>query len=147
MSKTTATTAQTFQVVTMNMKDGSVQGHAAGCADLKRGVRKFAEPQQADWPMTVSTKHEAWLDYNQDFIADGEDMGTYGIDWLPCAKHVPQGLPDTIESVEMDEAPAKPVVTAKVGPKWAYIFVDGEQVAEVRSQFVDAVLLTIISSL
>lgn len=137
-------------IAIVNIADGSVQGHKAGCADLSRGkLRKHA----ADvWNLEVDTKHEAWVAYNEDFLAEGPESGQYDINWLPCAKHVPQGTEDTYEAwlAEQDEAPAeepKPVVTHKVGPKWAYIYVDGVQVAEVRSQFFDAVLATIVTAL
>jgi hypothetical protein len=140
-----------YQVVTMNMKDGSVQGHAHGCADLKRGKAKFAEPSQADDFMDVTSKHDAWLDYNADFLpecydhencdeAAGRCANAYEIHWLPCADAVPA-------FAEEEEAPvaeaAAPVVTTRVGRKWTYVFVDGEEVAYVRNDMVALVLATL----
>jgi hypothetical protein len=78
-----------FDVVTMNMRDGSVQGHKAGCADLKRGRAKFSEPEMAEYVETVETKAEARASYNADF--DYETDGWYEIEWAACAKHVPEG--------------------------------------------------------
>ena len=43
---------------------------------------------------------------------------------------------------ETDEV-AEAVVDVKRGPKWTYIFVNGEQVMEVRSHLADAVLATV----
>lgn len=143
-----------FQVVTMNMRDGSVQGHIHGCADLKRGVKKFAEPSQADDFMDVETKADAWLDYNSDFLAEGGPDNAYDIQWLPCAKAVPEG--DTQAAYEAafgeehtpvayqsEVVTAETTVTVKRGPKWTYIFVNGEQVMEVRSHLADQVLATV----
>lgn len=122
-----------YQIVLMNMRDGSVQGHAEGCADLKRGVRKFAEPSQADEAWDVLSKEEAREGYNADF--DEETDGWYDIDWKPCADHVPA----THEVVEA--APVKDVtVTSKKGSKWTYIYVGGDLVAEVRNDQVGTVL-------
>jgi hypothetical protein len=45
------------------------------------------------------------------------------------------------------EEPKAERVTTKVGPKWTYIFVDGEQVAEVRTGYHEAVLTAITASL
>lgn len=51
------------------------------------------------------------------------------------------------EASEAKVEEAKPVITTKVGPKWAYLYVDGAQVAEVKSQFADAVFAAITASL
>ena len=120
----------TFQVVTMNMRDGSVQGHAAGCLDTLRAVRKFSDPRQANEHTTVSSKEEARAEYNADF--DQETDGWYEIDWLPCADHVPAESKVEESKVEV-----------KRGPKWTYIHVNGVQVMEVRSEFADQVLASV----
>lgn len=166
-----------YQVVTMNMRDGSVQGHAHGCADLKRGKAKFAEPSQANDFMDVESKHDAWLDYNADFIAECEHDGcdpeagrcnnAYDIQWLPCADAVPAfteeqevaafteicacgevvtgGGQGKCLGCTLDEAAAaqQPQVTTRVGRKWTYVFVDGEEVAYVRNDMVALVLATL----
>jgi hypothetical protein len=87
-----------YQVVLMNRRDGGVEGHAHGCADLTRGSRKFAGDQDPEDAWDVFTKHEAWVGYNSDFLAEGPESGQYEIQWLPCAKHVPQGHEDSWES-------------------------------------------------
>ena len=133
----------------VNITDGSVQGHKAGCADLSRG--KLRRHANEAWTFEVDTKHEAWVEYNIDFLEEGPESGQYEITWAPCAKHVPQGEADTYEAwAGTQEAPVeetKPVVTHKRGPKWSYIYVDGQQVAEVRSNLLEPVLVTIIASL
>lgn len=75
---------QDYGIALVNMTDGSVQGHKAGCADLKRGARKFAD---APWTFEVPHKEAAREAYNADF--DEEIDGWYDIEWLPCANHVP----------------------------------------------------------
>ncbi len=75
------------KAVLMNMKDGSVQGHAAGCADLKRG-KNFSEPFQADEVWEVKDREAAREEYNSDF--DEETDGWYDIKWMPCAKSIPE---------------------------------------------------------
>ena len=124
-----------FQVALMNMRDGSVQGHAAGCRDLTRGAAKFAEPHQAEDIIDALSKEEARESYNADF--DEENDGWYDIEWLPCAKHIPADH-DVVETEVTG-----PVVDVKRGRKWTYIFVNGEQVMEVRSEFADQVLATV----
>ena len=139
-------------IALVNITDGSVQGHKAGCADLSRGkLRRHADQV---WNMEVETKHEAWVAYNGDFLAEGPESGQYEIQWLPCAKHVPQGTEDTYEAWEAESlagidkvwdaesehgqiaevvAPVSPTTTVKRGTKWTYVYVDGELVAEIRN--------------
>lgn len=132
-----------YQVVLMNMRDGSVQGHAAGCADLKRGKAKFAEPMQADEVWDVEVKEDAREAYNADF--DEETDGWYDIDWLPCANHIPAQREVTLDQVAdaIERSQGKPEVTTRVGRKWTYVFVDGEEVAYVRNDMVALVLATL----
>lgn len=142
-----------YQVVTMNMRDGSVQGHAHGCADLKRGRAKFAEPSQADDFMDVTTKADAWLDYNADFLAEGGEDNAWPIEWLPCASHIPAGDTHAVYEENFGDATPvayqsevvthEPVVTTRVGRKWTYVFVDGAEVAYVRNDMVALVLATL----
>lgn len=140
-----------YQVTLMNMRDGSVQGHRAGCADLKRGVRKYAEPSQADDVWDVKTKADAWMSYNSDFLAEGGEENAYSIEWLPCTKHIAEG--DTHEAYVAefgeDEVPLEDVasaversqdVTVKRGRKWSYIYRGEELLAEVRNDAVEAVI-------
>lgn len=83
-------------ITLINMDDGSVAGHKAGCADIKKQANKFYSDDP--WTFEVSVKHDAWLEYNMDFIQQGEDAGTYPIGWRPCAKHVSQGAEDEVET-------------------------------------------------
>lgn len=139
-----------YQVVTMNMKDGSVQGHAHGCADLKRGKSKFAEPSQANDFMDVTCKHDAWLDYNADFLpecwdhencdeAAGRCANAYEIQWAPCADAIPAFDEEVAEEAPVEETPA-PQYTTRVGRKWTYVFLGDEEVAYVRNDQVAQVL-------
>ena len=68
----------TFSITLANMTDGTVQGHKAGCRDLTtsrtrkgRSVRVVAESL---WTLEVETKREAFLGYNADFLAEGQDI-------------------------------------------------------------------------
>lgn len=108
-----------YEIALVNITDGTVQGHKAGCADLKRGnLRKHA----ADvWEFPVDDKAEAWLNYNSDFLAEGGEDNAYEIQWSPCAKHVPEG--DTharyVEAFESDETEQAESVTTYADPEHA----------------------------
>lgn len=94
---TTTTTTATHAIALVNMWDGSVQGHKAGCADLKRKAHLHGDEP---WTFEVASKNEAWLNYNSDFLPECYDhsecdeansrcANAYDIHWLPCADHVP----------------------------------------------------------
>jgi hypothetical protein len=85
MSKNT-----TYLVTLANTKDGAVHGHKAGCADLKRS-KAYALHRDEQFEVEVTSKREAWLDYNADFIAEGGEDNAYPVEWFACAKHVPEG--------------------------------------------------------
>lgn len=92
MSKNTTTPAPApapfYTVALVNITDGTVSGHKAGCADLKRGnLRKHADEV---WELEVSSKMAAFADYNTDFIAEGGVDNGWPITWAACAKHVPE---------------------------------------------------------
>lgn len=137
-----------YQVVLMNMRDGSVQGHAAGCADLTRGKAKFAEPSQSEEVWDVITKADAWLGYNADFLAEGGEDNAYEINWLPCANHIEDGDTHAAYVAEFGEVPQSafapaeaPSVTVKVGRIWTYVYAaDGSLLAEVRTDSSAAVI-------
>lgn len=75
-----------YEITLINIADGSVEGHKAGCADIKRGKNHADLP----WSFSVDSKREAYLEYNADFIAEsGEEDGHYDINWKPCANHIP----------------------------------------------------------
>lgn len=94
----------THSIALVNMRDGSVQGHKAGCADLKRGARKFADEP---WTFDVESKADARFNYNADFDYDVD--GWYEIEWLPCANHVPEGDIEAFIGEDTDDA--EPTVT------------------------------------
>lgn len=139
-------------IALVNITDGTVHGHKAGCADLTRGkLRRHADEA---WTFDVETKADAWFAYNSDFLAEGGEDNAYTINWAPCAKHVPEG--DTHEvyvqnfgeehtPVAYQEAVVthEPVLEIKRGPKWTYVFVDGKQVMEIRSELADSALSSI----
>lgn len=127
-------------IALVNIADGSVQGHKAGCADLHRGaLRKHADDV---WEFEVATKHDAWVSYNIDFLNEGPESGQYSIEWKNCSKHVPQGADDTYEAWAAEDAEAEvegafaeaaPKTEVKRGSKWTYVYVDGKLVAEIRN--------------
>lgn len=137
-----------YQVMVVNMRDGSVQVHGVGCADLKRSKAKFADdPTLWDCKDTA----DVWASYNSDFLAEGGETNAYDLHWLPCANHVPAGDNHAkyVEWFGDDAVPVayqtevvthEPVITTKVGRKWTYIYSDGDLVAEVRNDSVAAVL-------
>lgn len=127
-----------FQVAVMNMRDGSVQVHGAGCADLKRGQAKFAEKFQANEVWDCIDREDIREAYNADF--DEETDGWYDMTWMPCASHVPAREVDEVAEAIVESATG---IDVKRGPKWTYIFVNGVQVMEVRSEFADQVLANI----
>ncbi len=79
-----------FDITLINMADGSVAGHRAGCRDIKRNAKHVST-----WTFEVSSKAEARAEYNTDF--DEETDGWYSIDWLPCADQVPCMSPTTAQ--------------------------------------------------
>jgi hypothetical protein len=129
---------------------GSVHGHKAGCADIAKQVKKqHMSLEESTWTFDVDTKHEAWVNYNSDFL--GEGSGAYDIEWKACANHIEQGAEDTEEAWENEslaetnlwtvtvettkelvESP-EVVTTFKKGAKWTYVYVDGTLVAEIRN--------------
>jgi hypothetical protein len=115
---------QGHSVSLINRADGSVDGHRAGCADVARIVKK--ERTDAPWTFEVASKREAFLDYNDDFIAeaDGDETNTYAINWLPCADHVPAGeaaLPaDDAAEAGATPAPVEEQETAPLAPEATY---------------------------
>lgn len=94
-----STTASTFSVALVTMKNGTVAGHKAGCADLKQ----TRDHDNEVWTFDASSKNDAWLEYNADFLAEcegephcdrhdeaaGECNNAWGIEWASCANHIP----------------------------------------------------------
>lgn len=118
-----------FSITLINQTDGTVDGHRAGCADIKRSRKHADEP----WTFEVDSKRDAYLAYNADFIAEsGEEEGHWEINWLPCAHHVPETTPAA------ETFPAHvPGIGIKRGPKWTYLFSsDGAVIARFRNDAV-----------
>lgn len=102
-------------IALVNLADGTVAGHKAGCSDLKRGKHGPKQQQDEPWEFEVETKAEAWYAYNSDFIAEGGPENAYEIDWAPCTKRVPEGSQEdvladldqvnTVDPTAEDEAP------------------------------------------
>lgn len=100
-----------FNITLIGKSDGSVVGHKAGCADIKRKVHPFdSEP----WTFKVANKMEAWANYSADFIAEcdehdncdeatGQCVNAYDIEWLPCADAVPNTTPSTTNTNTVQE--------------------------------------------
>lgn len=124
-----------YNVALVNMTDGSVQGHKAGCADLKKHANKRHFADEA-WELEVSSKNEAWLNYNSDFLAEcytHDDVcdesksvcaNAYDIKWLPCANHVPEfdspvesSKPSRLAADELSKVRSVGVLRSAVGPK------------------------------
>lgn len=144
-----------YQVTLMNMRDGSVQGHAAGCADLTRKTDKYAEPLQATDLWDVETLADGWFSYNSDFLAEGGEDNAYDINWMPCTSHIPAGDTHAVYEAAFGEEHTpvafqtevvthKPVITTKVGAKWTYIYSDGTLIAEVRNDQAEVVRNTLL---
>lgn len=99
MTATTATNtvAGTTAIVTVSTIYGDVQAHKPGCADLKR--RKNLD-KDTIFPMDVTSQRDAFLQFNEDFIAEGGEENGHPITFLPCiAKEVPE-LDEAEEATE-----------------------------------------------
>jgi hypothetical protein len=132
----------THYVAVMNMKDGSVQVHADGCADLKRG-KNFAEKWQAGEAWECIDREDIREAYNADF--DEETDGWYDMTWMPCASHVPERtdyVADAIERVQAEDS-----VVVRKGSKRTLITVNGEEVAYVLNQYAEAAEAMVRASL
>ena len=136
----------TFSVTLANMTDGTVQGHKAGCRDLTtsrtrkgRSVRVVAESL---WTIEVETKRDAFLDYNADFLAEGQDEDdVYQIEWAPCTDEVPA----VDYRAEAEAVADTPAATVKRGRKWTNIYAaDGSLLAEIRNDACDVDVANLI---
>jgi hypothetical protein len=97
-------------IALVNLTDGTVAGHKAGCSDLKRGKHGTKFHADEPWEFEVDTKADAWYSYNSDFIAEGGPGNAYDIDWAPCTKRVPEGSrEDVLANLGTDEAEEAPV--------------------------------------
>jgi hypothetical protein len=119
-------------IAIVNMTDGSVQAHKAGCKDLSRKSRKGVGFADEAWELEVTDREEAREAYNADF--DEETDGWYDIEWLPCASHVP-------DREEAEEATVE--TTIKVCGKWTRFYQNGVEVGRVHNDAADAVFAVI----
>ena len=81
-----------MKVVTINGNsagDYDVAVHKFGCSDIKKAVNKGGLPRDY-FVEEFETKRELWLDYNADFMENGED-GMWPIHFHNCAKDLPDG--------------------------------------------------------
>jgi len=77
-----------MNITLITLNSGDVEGHRAGCQDVARKMKSFRGT--TDWTFEVNTKHEAFLNYNSDFLDEGtEEADCYQISWLPCANALP----------------------------------------------------------
>lgn len=77
-----------MKLVTINGNGGDdydVSVHRADCADVAKSIKghdHFLE----EW----DSKRELWLDYNSDFLAEGEDSA-WPIHFYPCTRGLEDG--------------------------------------------------------
>lgn len=57
-----------FEITLINQTDGSVDGHRAGCRDIKRTAKHACEA----WTFKVDSKDTARAEYNADFDEETE---------------------------------------------------------------------------
>lgn len=65
-----------------------VEAHKPGCRDIaKKSDGSMPEP----WVIEIETQREAFLEYNEDFIAeaDGDESNGWHIEFFPCTGKVP----------------------------------------------------------
>lgn len=133
----------TFSIALVNISDGTVQGHKAGCADLSRGSLRCHADEA--WELEVEDKAEAWFSYSSDFLAEGGMDNAYAIDWKPCANHVPDGdnqarydaafgEDHTPVAYQTEVVTHEDEITMKVGRIWTYVYKNGDLIAEVKTQ-------------
>lgn len=65
-----------------------VEAHKPGCRDIK----KKSDGSMAPWILEVETQRDAFLEYNEDFIADadGDESNGYHIEFFPCTGNIPK---------------------------------------------------------
>lgn len=120
-------------VAIVNMTDGSVQVHKAGCKDLTRKARGKVQFADEAWELEVDDRRDAAEAYNADF--DEETEGWWELTWMPCAHHVPER-----------EESATVETTIKVCGKWTRFYQNGVEVGRVHNDAADAVFALIRQS-
>lgn len=69
-----------------------IKVHAAGCADLNKAATK-REAYNGIYTQTFpvgTTERDVWIDFNEDFLAEGGADAAWPMEFLPCCK--PAGL-------------------------------------------------------
>jgi len=82
-------------ITTITNRNGTVEAHAAGCKDIKSKMDRHAD----SFTEETASQLDAFLSYNQDFIAEGGMENGHDIRFLPCCK-----LPKTDPSAEAFKA-------------------------------------------
>lgn len=95
----TTTETKTYDITFVNEAKGGVVAHAAGCADLKF-VGKGNHNEIAG-TISATSKRDAFLEYNSDFIEGDDESNAWDIDFKNCTRHIP--AEDLGETLEVDE--------------------------------------------
>lgn len=77
-----------MKLITINgngQGDYEVAVHKEGCQDVAKAIKGHDYFNDE-----FATKRELWLDYNADFLAEGEDSA-WPIHFHPCTKGLPDG--------------------------------------------------------
>jgi hypothetical protein len=115
-----ATTAPTAPRVNLAIAVGDLtKVHAADCADLKKAPAKRAAYNgihTQSFPAGTDER-DVWLDYNDDFLAEGGAEAAWPLTFLPCCAGA--GLAPNADRTygEADEAPAAEVAPAVAADK------------------------------
>lgn len=67
-----------------------VMVHKAGCADIKKAIRRDGFPH-AHWDEEATSKRDFWLEYNADFIAEGGEENAWPVHFYACTAGLPEG--------------------------------------------------------
>lgn len=75
-----------MDITIINGRYGEVIAHRTGCRDIAKDALHCETFNE-----TTTSKREAFLDYNADFIgeADGDESNAYPIEWKPCTDDLP----------------------------------------------------------
>lgn len=81
-------------VTTINGSGGTdpfdVMVHKAGCADIKKAVRRDNFPHES-WTEEIESKRAYWLHYNSDFLEEGGEEAAWPMHFYPCTAGLPEG--------------------------------------------------------
>lgn len=85
----TTKNAETMNVTIINTDEGA-SVHKTGCRDIQKYLRQYGRSAQEIWTMDAKSRREVFLDYNSDFIVDGDESGAWPIHFVACAKDLPE---------------------------------------------------------